>query len=367
MILMALDHVRDFFGTASTNPRDVTDVALFVTRWVTHFCAPLFIFLAGMSAFLYGSRGRSRSEIRNFLLSRGVWLVFLEFTIIRFGWSFSINFNLLVGQVIWAIGCSMIVLAGLIYLPRRVLIILSLTVIAGHNLLDLAPFQSYFETTTVGRILHHPGTITVFADIKMYVVYPLIPWIAVMSLGYSLGFLCLQEPVKRRRSFLKIGLVACGLFVVLRSINVYGDPQAWVIQEHWFSTLLSFLNCEKYPPSFLYILMTLGPGIIGLVVFDRVWGGIGKIFITIGRVPMMYYIIHLPLIHGLAVVVSLIAHGHATGLIDGFPTSAYRAQYGWSLLGVYLAWLSVLVMLYPICVWFAGVKKRRKDWWLSYL
>ena len=361
MVLMALDHTRDFFGSSAMNPRDVNDPALFLTRWVTHFCAPIFIFLAGISAFLYGSRGRSKRELSRFLFTRGVWLVFVELTVVIFGWTFNPAFDFFVLQVIWAIGWSMIVLAWLIYLPRGVIGTLALVLVAGHNLLDGIEPNRLGEFGWLWLLLHEPGFLSPVSGVKVFALYPLIPWIGVMAAGYAFGPVMLLPERQRRSWLLGSGLFLVGVFVGLRVVNVYGDPAPWLAQEGWAASLLSFINCEKYPPSLLYLAMTLGPALIALGVFERVRGKVSQWLITFGRVPFLYYVAHIYLIHLLAVAVG----GNLGRLFQDM--SARPTDYGVSLPVVYTLWLGIVLSLYPLCRWFAMLKQRRNDWWLSYL
>jgi uncharacterized membrane protein len=365
MVLMALDHTRDFFGDSVMNPRDVNDPALFLTRWVTHFCAPIFIFLAGMSAFLYGSRGRSKRELSQFLLARGALLVLLELTVVLFGWTFSLAFNFFVLQVIWAIGWSMIALAGLIHLPRAITAAFALVMIAGHNLLDGIEADQLQPFRWLWLLLHEPGLLNPVPGVKVFAAYPLIPWIGVMAAGYAFGPVMLFPERQRRSWLLGTGVLLVGAFVGLRAVNVYGDPAPWLAQEDWIPSLLSFVNCEKYPPSLLYLTMTLGPALIMLRMFERARGNLSQWLITFGRVPFLYYVAHIYLLHLLAVGAAIIIGGDRRWLFADL--SAKPPDYGASLPIVYVLWLGTLLILYPLCRWFAMVKQRRNDWWLSYL
>jgi uncharacterized membrane protein len=298
MALMALDHTRDFFGSSGFNPRDVTEPALFLTRWVTHPCAPTFILLAGLSAFLYG-RGRTTEEVSRFLLIRGLWLILIEITLIKFGWSFEFEPYRLSLGVIFAIGASMVALAALIWLPRWALAGVSLIMIAGHNLVDgVRPDDEFGEAAWAWHLLHEPGLVPLGHDASLFVLYPLIPWIGVMGAGYLLGPVMQLEPTARQRLLFTLGAAVTLGFVVLRSSNVYGDPASWPPQETWLSTLLSFLNCEKYPPSLVYLMMTLGPALMLLASFEQASGAFARLLATFGQVPFFFYIVHLYLIHG---------------------------------------------------------------------
>lgn len=357
MALMALDHTRDFFGGSGVNPRDVAEPALFLTRWITHFCAPTFIFLSGLSAYLY-ARGRTAAELSRFLFVRGLWLILVEFTIVRLGWTFDLGFfHEGTAGVIWAIGASMVVLSALVYLPRWAIAAVALAMIAGHNLLDGVSAEDLGAASPAWHVLHQPGVVHLGNRVSVYVLYPLVPWIGVMAAGYLLGPVMQLEESARRRLLLGLGAALTIGFVLLRATNLYGDPAPWTVQETGLSTVLSFLNCEKYPPSLLYLMMTLGPALMLLASFDHTHGALARWLVTFGQVPFFYYVVHLYLIHALAVATGMAM----TGVLTSNP------KIGLSLAGVYLVWLLVLVLLYPICRWFAGLKQRRTEWWWSYL
>jgi uncharacterized membrane protein len=366
MLLMALDHTRDFFGPSGMDVRNVADPGLFLTRWITHFCAPLFIFLAGTSAYLYGTRGRTVGEVSRFLLTRGLWLIVIEFTVVRLGWTFSFDLNFFVAQVIWAIGATMVALAALVYLPRWAIAAVALAMIGGHNLLDGIHAEHWGAAGGLWTLLHQRGLLQLGPDTKLYVLYPLIPWIGVMAAGYALGPVFELDSTARRRWLLGLGTLVSMGFVVLRAINLYGDPAPWVAQNDWIATLLSFLNCEKYPPSLLYLAMTLGPGLLLLAAFESARGWLADAITTYGRVPFFYYVLHIFAIHALAVAFAWLTVGNAAWLF-GDPPLDKPASYGLSLPGVYLVWLLVILALYPACRWFASVKQRHREWWWSYL
>jgi uncharacterized membrane protein len=366
MVLMALDHTRDFFAAGGPNPRDITDPALFLTRWVTHFCAPTFIFLAGVSAYLYGGRGRSVGEVSWFLLTRGLWLVLIEFTLMRFCWTFSFHINLFVMQVIWVIGASMIVLAALVYLPRWVIATIGLAMIAGHNLLDGISAEDLSAASWLWKLLHQPGLIEVAPQTKLFVLYPLVPWLGVMAAGYAMGAVFKLDPASRQSFLFRTGIVVTAGFVVLRATNLYGDPTAWSMQGSALGTLLSFIDCEKYPPSLLFLMMTLGPALILLALFERAHGGLASRITTFGRVPFFFYVVHVAFIHALAVGFAWITLGDVGWTFGSFLMQK-PAGYGLNLFGVYAVWLCVVVALYPPCRWFAALKRERREWWWSYL
>jgi uncharacterized membrane protein len=352
MALMALDHTRDFFGSGNFNPRDVAEPALFLTRWVTHFCAPTFIFFAGMSAFLYG-RGRSVAETSRFLLVRGLWLIVVEFTIVRFGWTFELDlFRENTAGVIFVIGASMLALAALIWLPRWAIAALALVMIASHNLFDGIRAEQFGQGGGLWHVLHQPGVVRLGGHVKLFVLYPLVPWIGVMAAGYALGPVMQREPEARQRLLFGLGAAVTLGFVLLRATNLYGDPALWSMQTNWLATVLSFLNCEKYPPSLLYLMMTLGPALMLLAAFEHARGVWARVLATFGQVPFFFYVVHIYLIHALAITAGLAGILPKTGV--GLP-------------GIYLIWLLVLALLYPICRWFAGLKQRGSGWWWSYL
>lgn len=367
MVIMALDHVRDFFTNVRFQPEDPTQttLALFFTRWITHLCAPTFVFLAGVGAGISAARGKPRGELARFLVTRGVWLIIAELTIIRLGWTFNFDYaNQTWVQVIWAIGWSMVVLAGLIYLPRPVIALVAFGMIAGHNL-----FDSIRLDTTAPTLVGASGRDWVVGILHVQrppVIYPLIPWIGVMAAGYLFAPMLLVSDPPRRRQLFILGASLTLAFLVLRTVNGYGDPLRWSPQERPGMTLVSFLGTQKYPPSLLYLLMTLGPAIMLLAAFDQARGRVAMFFDTIGRVPFFYYVLHIYLIHAMAVAVMMargIPPGQWGSVFFFFPDT-----WGFGLPVVYLLWVVAVLILYPACRWFAGVKERRRDlWWLGYL
>jgi uncharacterized membrane protein len=356
MVIMALDHTRDFFTNTGFNPRNITDPLLFLTRWITHFCAPTFILLAGLSAFLYG-RERSVAELSRFLLVRGLWLILLDLTLIKFGWRFELDLYRLGAGVIFVIGASMVVLSVLILLPRWVIASLALLMIVGHNLLDSIRAEDLGNASWAWHVLHEPGLVPLGDSITLYILYPLIPWIGVMAGGYLLGPVMQLDNDKRQQILFGAGAAITVGFLIIRLINVYGDPAPWTPQETWVSTFLSILNCEKYPPSLLYLMMTLGPALMLLACFEQLRGPLASFLATFGRVPFFYYVVHIYLIHVLAVATAFAM----TGVLTTTPAMNF------SLLGVYVVWLLVIVLLYPICRWFAELKENGSGWWWSYL
>ncbi|HRK95559.1 MAG TPA: heparan-alpha-glucosaminide N-acetyltransferase domain-containing protein [Rhodospirillales bacterium] len=376
MVLMALDHARDFFSAGGFDVRDVDDPALFLTRWVTHFCAPVFVFLAGTSAFLYGAGGKTAGEVSRFLLVRGVWLVLLEVTIVRFAWTFSVIPDLVFLQVIWVLGVSMIVLSALIHLPRWAIAGIGVGMIAFHNLLDGVRAEHLGQFGWLWSVMHEPAHLGAAWGVTVYPLYSLIPWVGVMAAGFALGPVMLLGPEARRRRLMGLGVVVTVAFVVLRAANVYGDPAPWLWHDHPVATVLAFVNTEKYPPSALFLAMTLGPALIALATLDSalVSGGgsaggwLARVFIIFGRAPLFYYVTHLLLLQALAVVYAVILVGGIAPLLDQSSGPVAKPEgYGLGLPGVYTVWMLVVAALYLPCRWFAGVKHRRGNGWVRYL
>ena len=422
MVIMLLDHTRDFAHSAvlQFDPLDLarTHPLLFLTRWITHFCAPVFVFLAGTSAYLLRVRGRSARELSRFLLTRGIWLVVLEFVVVqRITW-FSINPAWLgLAQVIWAIGISMIVLSALVYLPVRWVGAIGIAIIALHNLLDPIRVQGWegpgspvpSAMAKLWMVLHQGGMFPIagFPSPIVFALYPVLPWIGVMAAGYAFGALYRMEPERRQRLLLRLGLGAIALFIALRATNFdphlcttearhgYGDPLSWsahvavrpptglpgtqgaaapACTERPLSAgyvVLSFINTQKYPPSLLYVLMTIGPALLLLRWLERrPLGAVTKRLAMFGRVPLFFYLLQWVTAHGLAILVGL-ALGQPVAWQFAVPWEkpggdAARGL-GVNLAGVYALWALGVLLLYPLCAWFARVKARRRDWWLSYL
>lgn len=415
MMLMLLDHTRDFVyrGALLSDPTDpmTTTVPVFFTRWITHYCAPTFVFLSGVSIYLQRMYGKSKGELSRFLLTRGLWLIVLEFTVVRLGIVFNLDYSFAgLMQVIWVIGVSMIVMAGLIWLPVAAVGVVGVGMIFLHNLIDeqLVPPNIAFGGTPppdmwqkLAIVLHQPGILPVTDGSSAFVAYPLIPWIGVMAAGYALGVIYGWEPESRRKLLLALGLSAVVLFVGLRYTNLYGDTGPWKTRAAFIErvaevrasgeipeeelarlpaeprttepvfTLLSFLNTQKYPPSLLFLLMTLGPAMLVLAVTDRIDGRAiwQRIAITYGRVPMFYYLLQFPLAHALGVVLGFAAGKDVAYLFLNFPDNARAAppDHGFSLPVTYAAWIVGLMILYPLCAWYGDYKRRNKNWLLSYL
>ena len=375
MIIMALDHTRDFVhrGAQLFSPLDLeqTSAIIFLTRWVTHICAPVFMFTAGIGAFLWMNRGRSKPELAWFLVTRGAWLLLLEVTVVHFAMTFNFDYSLLILEVIWALGCCMILLAGLAYLPTRWLAIFSIGLILLHNLTDGVSAETFGRFSWAWILLHRGGPLTLGTH-TVVAGYPLIPWIGVMSAGFCFGHIILMEPEVRRKWMLRLGAGMCLAFFVIRAINIYGDPNPWSRQTSPLFTALSFLNTTKYPPSLEFLLMTLGPAFLLFAWMDRRSFAKENPLLVFGRVPLFYFVIHLFVGHAIAVALAFVRYGKAPFLFLTFPAlggprELFPQNFGYSLWVVYFAWCGVVIALYPICRWFSRVKERRKDWWLSYL
>jgi uncharacterized membrane protein len=379
MVVMLLDHMREFVHRDELNFQATdlgrTNVLLFLTRWITHFCAPVFVFLAGTGAFLQMARGKSKSELSKFLVKRGLWLILLELTLIRVLVWFNIDFHYALQlQVIWVIGVSMVALAALIRAPLRLIAALSVAMIALHNLLDPIRVNPVPPPTgllaAVWMVLHQPGPIFFTPAIYGLVLYPLIPWIAVLPAGYAFGAFYQLEAERRRRILFRLGAALLAVFVLLSIVNVYVDPSRLGTQKNSIFTVLSFLNVSKYPPSLLFLLLTLGAAILALPWFERIEKGrLSRIFITFGRVPLFFYFGQWITVHILATSAGYLA-GQPIGWLFVSPLnrpSPNPGNLGFSLWVVYVFWFLGLLLLYPLCRWFSEVKRRRRDWWLSYL
>lgn len=373
MIIMALDHVRDYFHHDAFlyNPVDLTQTngPLFFTRWITHLCAPVFVFLAGTSAYLVGSR-KGKKELSAFLLKRGLWLIALEFTVVNFSWFFNIHFSLLVMTVIWALGLAMILLAAAIHLPFKGLLALGLLLVVGHNLLD--GIDASVDGSIPWSLLHEQGFFPL-GYFSLYVGYPILPWAGIMFLGYCLGSLYVPsyDAAQRKKILLQLGLGLIAAFIVIRFSNVYGDPHSWETQPRGgFFTFLSFMNVTKYPPSLLYALATLGPALVFLSFAERFTGKLWQYVTALGRVPMFYYILHIYLIHILGLIAAITTGFASSDMVfNTWVTDSPNLKgYGFSLGFTYLVWIVVVLVLFPLCLWYDRYKtKHREYWWLSYL
>ncbi len=382
MVIMALDHVRDFFykadissaGSVATDPTNMatTNPALFFTRFITHFCAPVFVFLTGTSAFLVSTR-RSKIDLSTFLITRGLWLVIVETIFITLAWTFDPYYHMFILQVIWALGVSMIILGLLVFLPASVIGLIGALIVFGHNMLD---YPSIHEGLKGGQLadLAYFGQFSVhrlFGDRIYLVVYAFLPWTGLMMAGYAFGKLYANgfPALRRKKILIIIGMSLILLFLILRFINVYGDPYHWSGQERGaVYTFLSFLNVTKYPPSLLFICITIGPSLILLALLERPLNKWTSVFNVFGRVPLLYYVLHLFLIHVLVVVVFYATGHEAKDIIT--PNNPFRFRppdLGFGLLGVYLIWIFVVAVLYPVCLQYDKYKSSHRKWWLSYV
>ena len=367
MVLMALDHTRDFFGMPADNPTNVAraSTALFFTRWITHICAPTFFLLTGVGAGLARAT-RSQADLSRFLVARGAMLVFFELVVFRaLAYQFNLDFRVTMLIVIWALGWAMIVLGLLVHLPAWLIATFGLVLVAGHNALD-----GIRSTNPLWVILHGPGIVAQGEGWAVFAAYPLVPWIGVTAVGYALASVYGWEPARRRAFFLRLGLGAAAAFMFLRTLNVYGDPAPWRVQGESIRTVLSFLNASKYPPSLLFLLMTLGPALLILRWVDAGTPAWLRPVLAYGRTPFFYYGVHFFLIHALAVVVCLVRYGSARWMFESPDLANYPFTpppgWGYSLLVVYLVWIAVVLSLYPACKRVAALKATGKYPWLSY-
>ena len=381
MVVMALDHTRDYFhkvvnnagGALALDPTNMetTTPILFFTRWITHFCAPIFVFLAGTSAYLM-SRKKTIPELRAFMIKRGIWLVIVEVVIITFAWTFNPFYNIIILQVIWAIGISMILLGLVISLPVNTIIAIGAIIILGHNLLDIPSIADSLKG-------HFISDLVFDAEFAYYnltpthgimVAYAFLPWTGLMLLGYGFGQLYQPgyDPVKRQRLLIKLGAAICLFFIVLRLINIYGDPHPWSVQPRGnIYTFLSFLNLNKYPPSLLYCCMTIGPCMIALSLLEKYGNKFTHFFNQFGRVPMFYYIAHIYLLHLIGMIIFFIqGYGSKDIMTPGNPFLFHPPDFGFSLFYVYVIWIGIILMLYPLCKRYNAYKSTHHQWWLSY-
>jgi len=376
MIIMALDHARDYFhGDAYIyDPLDLTKTTglIFFTRWITHYCAPIFMLLSGVSAHLYGLKN-GKKPLAFFLFTRGLWLIFAELFIVSIGWTFNLHLTTYILQVIWAFGVSMIALSALIRLNRKVLLAIALALIAGHNALDSIHVAGNGAGAFFWAFLHEQRPFF-FGPVLIFVGYPILPWIGLITLGYYLGDLYAptQDPDRRRKTLRNLGWITIGVFVLLRASNLYGDPHPWTTQRNGSFTFLSFLNTTKYPPSLLYICMTIGPAFLFLAYTERPLNSLTSKLAVFGRVPMFYYLIHIFLLHGIAVLGAILSGHQASDMVNlttWVTANAKLKGYGFGLLVVYLVWIGTVILLYPLCKWFDEYKRGHiaRQKWLSYL
>ena len=371
MVIMALDHSRDFFhlNGFSEEPTDLatTTPILFFTRWITHFCAPVFIFLSGTSIFLMKSNSIKEKSI--FVFKRGMWLVLLSLTVVAFVWWFDFSFHFLAFDVIWVIGICMVLFAGILYLPFRVILFFGLITVAFHNLLDTTNFENGKIQTLLWDLFHREGLVEINNHFSIFTVYPLMPWIGVMSLGYCFGKFYQKDfsAERRKKLLLYIGSACILLFVFLRLFNNYGESEQWRQYPSILFSLMSFINTTKYPPSLLYLLMTIGPSFIFLSLTETLTHKIATFFIVFGRVPFFFYLLHLYLLHLVAFIATLFSYSWKETTQSLTTMSEFPTGYGFSLMIVYLIWIATILILYPICKWYNNYKSTHKNWWLSYI
>jgi uncharacterized membrane protein len=376
MVIMALDHTRDFFTNVPFEPETISKTwpALFFTRWITHFCAPMFFLLAGTGAYLYGHR-HAPAELSRFLWTRGLWLIALEFTIVGTAWSFQIPFGFF--GVIWALGACMVLMAAIVRLPMRAIAAFAAALIFLHDVVDRVRPPQFGSFAWLWGLLHGRGGVLLPFGVRQFVLFPLIPLVAVMAAGYVLGPLYTLDRKRRKQWLMRVALGMIALFVLLRLTNLYGNPPAGLggvsqgdfhLQPTLAKTLILFLDVEKYPPSLQFLLMTIGPSLLLLAWLDRetVPRGLSALW-TFGRVPMFFYALHLYVIHSLAILVSALRGQPLHWLLHGGIFGEAPPGYGYDLPFVYLMWITAVLLLYLPCRWFADLKRRRKDWWLSYL
>jgi uncharacterized membrane protein len=375
MVLMALDHTRDFFSDALYNPTDLekTSAGLFLTRWITHLCAPTFVFLTGASAYLSTvRRNLTNRQLAGYLFIRGLLLVFLELTLVRFGWLFNWDFHVQFGQVIWALGWSMVGLSGLIFLPRWLVAGFAMVTIVGHNALDFLRPDDFGGFAWLWTVLHVPGRIDLSPGYRFYVDYPLIPWLGVMAAGYCFGPVFLRSVISRRALLLRLGIGFMGLFLLLRLSNIYGDPEPWQDQQDLLFTVFSILKCQKYPPSLSYLLVTVSIMLLLLAFFEsKKLILFNEPLLIFGQVPLFFYLIHLPLIHGTALAVTYFRGLQIDWLLGrgshAFPTIP-APEYGFNLPTVYFVWVVMILLLFPLCKLFSAYKYDHPGIrWLSYI
>jgi uncharacterized membrane protein len=374
MALMAIDHARDFVHSAAMDfpPEDLarTTPAIFLTRWITHLCAPAFMLCAGLGWWLRLERGGSVGDLSRFLWTRGLRLILLELTLVRLGFFFGLTGGPVLLLVFWALGACMIALAVLVCLPYAVLLAASLATLVLHNLADGVRSAQFGGFAWAWQVLHEQGLL--LRSPAVVAAYPLVPWIGVMALGFCLGRVYRLPAAQRRDALIRLGIAVMAAFVALRVLNGYGDPRPWVAQERPLFTLLSFLNTTKYPPSLAFLLMTLGPALLLLGWLESFRPGERNPLLVFGRVPLLYFLLHIPLIHAVALAMTWWRYGAAPFLFVppptlGTPRRVFPADYGWSLATVYAVTAVTLLALYPLCLWFARLRRRRGDWWLSYL
>ncbi len=373
IVLMAIDHIRDMWALAPYQPEDIanTTPGYFFTRWITHFCAPVFVFLAGTSVFLYQQKQRDINQVTRLLLSRGVWLIFIEIIIVNWSWTWKMPWNNwgFFLQVIWIIGVCFIILAGIIRLPFRWILLLAILIICGHNLLNFITPEMLGDFGWIWKFLHDGGWVGLSADNNwgIYVAYPLLPWIGVISAGYCFGVMMTWDQKKRFLWLGRLGVTCILWFVLLRIPNIYGDTDHWEIQQNGLYTLMAILNTQKYPPSLLFLMMTLGPAFLLLIVFEKFEGAFFGFLRVFGRVPFFFYVLHFPVIHITSIIYFKITQGQWFDLANGGRPDNWPAFYEPSLLRLYAVWVVIIAGFYWLCKWFNHYKSTHPQWWLKYL
>lgn len=374
LMFLALDYVRDFISADRLiDPLnlDEASLGLFLTRWITHFCAPAFVLLTGTSARLWEAKGRSKKQLSLFLLTRGLFLIALEIFVVGFIWDFQLNPLPMFLQLIWAMGLSMVVLSGLIFLPLSMIVGLAVAVIAGHNLLNGVAAPGGYWGHILWGVLRGDTVVCAQECVKhgnnvylAFIAYPLIPWFAVMALGYGLGHLYEWSEGRRRQLLVRAALFSLALFAILRALNGYGDPDPWQARDGALETVLSFVNVEKFPPSFLFLAMTLGVGLLLLAWFEKMTGAWTRMVKVFGQAALFFYVVALFFAHVLAIVIGVGQGYPATEFLQGWWR--YPPDFGVGILWVYVGWAVVVVLLYPICEWYADFRLRKPSGFFTY-
>ena len=366
MVIMALDHIRDYSTMYHFSPTDLsqTTIPIFITRWVTHFCAPVFMFVAGVGSGLGEINGKSKKDLAHFLWTRGLWLVLLELTVVKLAWTFNFTEKTIYFLVIWALGMSMITLAALIYVPKKWLLTFGLIMVFGHNLLDGIDSEYFGNWSFLWKMLHVQSTFPI-GSYEAIAYYPVIPWIGVMTLGYVFADFYRMDAKRRQPKMILLGIGLIILFFVIRGINVYGDMNPWSVQSTTGMTIVSFFNVTKYPPSLSYLLMTLGPSIVLLSLFERIHGKMSDFLVVFGRVPMFFYIVHLYLIHTIAVILGIFQGYSIMDMMNEFES--FPAGFGFNLVVTYVLWILLIIVLYFLCGSYIRFKKGKKHPFFSYI
>lgn len=372
MIIMALDHTRDMMhvNSLTQSPTDLatTTPILFFTRWITHFCAPTFVFLAGLSAFLSFKNKNDVAASRRFLLSRGIWLIILEFTIVNFGIFFDIHFSNFIFEVIAAIGLGFVILSMMLKMPVKTIGIIGLLIIFGHNLFSLIPMENGSLIKTIVSPFFVPGAIPITSKLTFVIAYPPLPWLGIMLAGFAAGTFFQLPSIKRKKTFLMIGISALALFIVIRFTNIYGDSFPWSAQKNGFYTFLSFINVTKYPPSLLFCLLMLGGMFLILWIGEGLKNKFANFAIVYGKVPLFYFLVHFYLVHLLMLAMVYLQGFKTSDMIFGFNFGRPKAGSGVSLFAIYGVWISVVIVMYPVCKWYGKYKTNHKEKvWLRYL